>query len=164
MKQLPDQRGPSHAFALISQDAQDFFDLVERLATASAYNAADYKDGYTRFNRVRNRYDETKSDLKASEREALKKVLEEDGFTRDALSIRVIADHRTNRKGANVPLFTRGSEPLAATTSVASVFRNRRVPVPTRTNSIVYMNHLQILRELERGLRDALRRATESSA
>jgi len=55
----------------IIADAQDYFDLVERLSKAPTFNAADYKDAYARLNRVRNRYEDEKTDLLPSERQAL---------------------------------------------------------------------------------------------
>jgi len=55
----------------IIADAQDYFDLVERLSKAPTFNAADYKDAYARLTRVRNRYEDEKTDLLPSERQAL---------------------------------------------------------------------------------------------
>jgi hypothetical protein len=167
MTKKPDKpiaQGPSAVLGLIIKDAQDFFDLVERLATASEYNAtADYKDAYARFNRVWNRYDQQKSEVNPLEREALKKVMEEDAFIRKVLSIRVIADHRTHRTGAELPLANWGSVPLEAQTSAGSVFSNRHVSVPNPLFRDVYLHfdHLNTLREVERRLKATIKRATD---
>ena len=161
MKPKPRQRGPSNAFELIAKDAHDFVDLVEWLSKIPGYNAATYKDAYGRMNRVWNRYDEQKNELTPSERGALKKVLEDDNFTKYVLSIRVIADHRTNRRGAKVPLRTRGSHSLSEKTSAAALFRDRRVAARTGTNQIIYVDHLDILQQMAENLRNALTRAIE---
>jgi len=151
--------------ALIIKDARDFFDKVDCIAKAPAYNEADCKDAYTRFYRVVNRYNDQKAELKPGERAALEKFFDKDKFPRDAISLRTIADHRTHRTGAEVPLFTRGSIPLVAETSAGSLFSNRcfRVPNPNPLiKEVKRVDHLDdILKELERGLKKAIEAATE---
>jgi hypothetical protein len=72
-KSAKSDKGPSPVLCKIMADAQDYFDLVERLSKAPTYNAADYKDAYTRLNRVRNRYEDEEKDLLPREQQALGK-------------------------------------------------------------------------------------------
>jgi len=87
-------------------------------------------------------------------------VFDNDRFMECMMSIRQVADHRVHRTGASVPLLTRASLPLSAQTSAGSVFADRRVPFPNPlTKEVVFIDHLDLLRQSEQILRKGLLRA-----
>jgi hypothetical protein len=107
---------------------------------------ADIQDAYDRLDRLRNRYkyeaDKARS-LDSAEREALEKVFEKNSFIEGMCKSRVIGHHVTG----DLLLYDINHSPfeLAASTSGASLYANRRVSVSDKKGERHDIDHLKSL-------------------
>jgi hypothetical protein len=86
----------------IQKAFEDFRSLVEHCRNEAMSDMADIRDAYARLNRLRNRYQREQKNLDAAERDALRKVFEEDNFITNMLIVRVISEHVLRPEGATL--------------------------------------------------------------
>jgi hypothetical protein len=151
-------------FDLIVRYAQDFFDLVDQYAATTPHNPALLADAYNRLNRARERYGKMEDALSEHQRVALDKVFQQDVFITRLLSgARQLGEHM-DKDGASVEIRTPHNQPMHFEVSALPFYGGAVVHLPDVQGVMRSIDHLAFLREAERRVRDALRRATEDRA
>jgi hypothetical protein len=133
-------------FDRIEKAFEDFRSKVEQCRDEANSNMADIQDAYNRLDILRNRYEyeayKARS-LNSAEREALQKVFDQYRFMEGMGKIRVIGHHVIG----DLHLYDINNSPfdLAASTSGATIYANRRVSVTDTKGEIHVIDHLQSL-------------------
>lgn len=156
------QKQTSDALSRIETNFTAFKSALRDCQEANVYSAANLEDTYARFGRVRSRFENEVRRLPDSERQALSKVFVKDRFCEGIMNIRHVAEHI--KKRTDFTIFTTSNTPIgiAADSSARSVFSGLKALVKTSNGDDFMLDHIQLLREIERRVESALKRAKGS--
>ena len=151
----------SRDFEKIVGDYEAFRSGVARCHETKDVN--DIRDAYGRFYRVRDRYNSTKANLDAWERDFLRKVLEEDEFIEGMGRLRGISEHVET---GNTELRHPHGEPFELTpaSSAAILFESHRVYVTDVDGKPQLIDHLDRLAKAQERLAKAISKASGPKA
>ena len=130
----------------IEKAFEQFRSLVEHCRNEATSDMADIQDAYNRLNRLRDRYLKQKG-LDPAERDALRKVFEEDNFIANMLSVRVISEHVLRTEGATLSYPDNSTFSITSASSAARVFEDRCVYLLDTKGGERRWDHLQQLTE-----------------
>ena len=144
----------------VEQEAQEFRDKVEQCRDKANSSMADIKDAYSRLHRLRDRYQYEAHkvlSLEPGEKEALRKVFEDDTFIKGMGKVRGISEHV--EMGEVVLRQTDGSALKSQLPSAAAVFADRCVHLFDTAGDRHRVDHLERLTEAERRISRAMAKA-----
>jgi hypothetical protein len=154
---------PGTGLSRILAAAREFSSLLDKHSKATKHDPADCEDVYNRLSRLKNRFDHevSRHTLTQSELVALRKVFKEDDFIKGMLDGRQIGEHVQKRSGGGprIPLYTNQRIRLTDEVSAGAFFGNPIFSFKDASGEIQYHNHKDKLREAERRIKEALRRA-----
>jgi hypothetical protein len=149
----------SDALRTIEEYFQAFRDGIARCEAAPAFNRADWLDAQNRLARLRDRYVAERADLAPTQLQALSKVFDKDVFIQGMLDGRQIGEHVTKRGGGVIGTVQNARIELDIETSAMSYFSGEQVNVLDVKGEPHEINHLEGLKEAERRIEAAIRKA-----
>lgn len=155
----------SDALKTIEEYFQAFREGIARCEAAPIFQRADWLDAQNRLARLRDRCIAETTRLTRFEREVLSKVFDHDVFIQGMLVGRQIGEHVTKRGDAAIIIRTTSNAPieLNVKTSAMSYFRAERVTVVDAKGQPHDVHHLRQLKEAERRIDAAIRKARSES-